>query len=110
MQSIELPLSPRSLTTKTVVVSTSKAHSEAWRLSVENGLCAPDIYKDPLGCCYKRLDFSIDQRLAVCCISYSLRTHGLLFLSSGCWMNSVSVSVPLCSARQNLVTTAIFCF
>lgn len=33
MQSIELPLSPRSLTTKTVVVSTSKAHSEAWRLS-----------------------------------------------------------------------------
>lgn len=78
-----LPLSPRSLTTKTVVVSTSKAHSEAWRLSVENGLCAPDIYKDPLGCCYKRLDFSIDQRLAVYCISYSLRTPRVAFPKFG---------------------------
>lgn len=83
MQSIELPWSPRSLTAKTAMVSTSKAHSEAWRLSVENGLCAPDIYKDPLSCCCKRLGFSIDRRCAVGSISYSLRTPWIAFSKFG---------------------------
>lgn len=86
---------PRAFTAKTMIVSTPKAHSEAWRLSVECGLYAPDSYeaatvRDWISAQIRVLLFAL--------ISKHLAHHRMCFLNVGCCMNCASASIHLCYA------------